>query len=214
MLPLVGACIGAASGAAGFFVARWSAEPWPALAAFAVMVLLTGAIHIDGFLDSCDGVVASVAPQRRLEILKDPRHGTYAVVGMVLLALFWIAALEKIPVEKLILALTLSGALARLSVVPLVRLFRYAYSETISRALHSAAPIVTFILLTIGTTMLAVAFAPWAALLVPAAFALSAAIGWACARRLGGCLTGDIYGAAIVLVEVALLIAIGLIPWH
>ncbi len=214
MLPLVGASIGAASGAAGLLVARWSAEPWPALVAFAAMVLLTGAIHIDGFLDSCDGVLASVTPQRRLEIMKDPRHGTYAVVGMVLLALFWVAALLTIPPEKLVLALTLSGALARLSVVPLVRLFRYAYSETISRALDSAAPIASFILLTIGTTMLAVVFAPWAALLVPAAFALSAAIGWACARRLGGCLTGDIYGAAIVLVEVALLIAIGLIPWH
>lgn len=214
MLPLVGACIGAASGAAGWCIARWATEPWPALGAFAAMVLLTGAIHIDGFLDCCDGVLASVPPRRRLEILKDPRHGTYAVVGMVLLALFWVAALQSIPPATLLLALALSGALARLSAVPLLRLFRYAYAETASRNIESPAEIAAFVLLTIGTALLAAMLSPWALLLVPAAGVLAIAIAWGCARRLDGSVTGDVYGAAIVLVEVALLVAIALLPWR
>ena len=214
MLPLVGAGIGAASGVAGSIVARWTAEPWPALVAFAAMVLLSGAIHIDGFLDCCDGMLASVPARRRLEILKDPRHGTFAVVGMVLLALFWVAALQSIAPGKLLLALALSGSLARLAAVPLLRFFRYAYADSTSRSFDSPAEMAAFISLAIGTASLAAMLSPWALLLLPAAFVLSAAIAWACSRRLDGLVTGDVYGAAIVLVEVALLMAIALLPWR
>ena len=214
MLPLVGAGIGAASGAAGMLVARWAAEPWPALVAFAAAVLLSGAIHIDGFLDCCDGVLASAPPQRRLEILKDPRHGTYAVVGMVVLALFWVAALQRIAPAHLVLALAFSGALARLAAVPLLRLFRYAYAASVSRDADTPAEFAGFAVLTLGTALLAAAISPWALLLVPAAFVLAAAIAWGCSRRLGDVVTGDVYGAAIVLVEVALLVAIGGVPWR
>lgn len=214
MLPLVGAGIGAASGAAGMLVARWAAEPWPALVAFAAAVLLSGAIHIDGFLDCCDGVLASVLPQRRLEILKDPRHGTYAVVGMVLLALFWVAALQNIAPAHLVLALTLSGALARLAAVPLLRLFRYAYAESVSRSSETPGEGAAFAVLTLGIALLAATISPWALLLLPAAFVLAAAIAWGSSRRLGDVVTGDVYGAAIVLVEVALLVALGFLPWR
>ena len=214
MLPLVGAGIGAASGVAGMLVARWTAEPWPALVAFAAAVLLSGAIHVDGFLDCCDGVLASVPPQRRLEILKDPRHGTYAVVGMVLLALFWVAALQRIAPAHLVLAMALSGVLARLAAVPLLRLFRYAYAASDARSADTPAEFAAFAVLTLGTALLAATISPWALLLVPAAFVLAAAIAWGCARRLGGVVTGDVYGAAIVLVEVALLVAIGFLPWR
>ena len=214
LLPIVGVTIGAASGAAGALVARWAIEPWPALVAFVASVLLTGAIHIDGFLDCCDGVLASVPARRRLEILKDPRHGTYAVVGMVAIALLWVAALQSIPPAKLLLALALSGALARLSAVPLLRLFRYAYAETASRNIESPAEIAAFVLLTIGTALLAAMLSPWALLLLPAAGALAVGIAWGCARRLDGSVTGDVYGAAIVLVEVALLMAIAVLPWR
>uniref|UniRef100_E6Q873 Adenosylcobinamide-GDP ribazoletransferase n=1 Tax=mine drainage metagenome TaxID=410659 RepID=E6Q873_9ZZZZ len=214
MLPLVGACIGAASGAAGSLASRWVAEPWPALVAFSAMVLLTGAIHIDGFLDCCDGVLASVPPRRRLEILKDSRHGTYAVVGMVLLALWWVAALERLAPASLVLVLAFTGALARLSAVPLMRFFGYAYADSVSRRLDSAEEIGAFALLTVGTALLAAMLSPWVPLLLPAAGAAAIGIAWVCSRRLDGVVTGDVYGAAIVLVELALLIAIGLLPWR
>jgi cobalamin synthase len=45
--------------------------------------------------------------------------------------------------------------------------------------------------------------------IVPASIALSLLIGWWASRRLGGGLTGDVFGAIIVVVEVLTLLAVG-----
>src|SRR4051794_36334356 len=45
-----------------------------------VWVGLTGGLHLDGLADSCDGLLATVPPERRLEIMKDPRVGSWAVI--------------------------------------------------------------------------------------------------------------------------------------
>src|SRR5438874_512120 len=49
-----------------------------------VWIGLTGGLHLDGLADSCDGLLATVSPERRLEIMKDPRAGSWAVIGVVL----------------------------------------------------------------------------------------------------------------------------------
>src|SRR5262249_10936704 len=36
-------------------------------------VLVTGGLHLDGLADCCDGLPAAVSPERRLEIMRDPR---------------------------------------------------------------------------------------------------------------------------------------------
>ncbi|MCH5302000.1 MAG: adenosylcobinamide-GDP ribazoletransferase [Prevotella sp.] len=47
-------------------------------------VLLTGALHEDGFADFCDGFGGGTGRQRTLEIMKDSHIGTYGVVGLAL----------------------------------------------------------------------------------------------------------------------------------
>src|SRR5258708_20357268 len=61
-------------------------------------VALTGGLHLDGLADSCDGLLATVTPERRLEIMKDPRAGSWAVAGIALLLLGkWIALRDVQP---------------------------------------------------------------------------------------------------------------------
>jgi len=48
-------------------------------------ILLTGAFHEDGFADACDGFGGGWKKEKILEIMKDSRVGTYAVVGLILL---------------------------------------------------------------------------------------------------------------------------------
>jgi len=48
-------------------------------------ILLTGAFHEDGFADACDGFGGGWTKEKILEIMKDSRVGTYAVVGLILL---------------------------------------------------------------------------------------------------------------------------------
>lgn len=43
-------------------------------------VLVTGGIHLDGFLDTCDALHSYAPKERKLEILKDPRAGAFAVI--------------------------------------------------------------------------------------------------------------------------------------
>ena len=48
-------------------------------------VLFTRAFHLDGFMDTCDGLFGGFTPQRRLDIMKDSRMGAFGVAGGVLI---------------------------------------------------------------------------------------------------------------------------------
>ncbi len=79
--PVVGAFIGAVVG----LVAAGMMELVPASVAAAVAVILgvlvTGAFHEDGLADTADAM-GGWTPERRREILKDSRHGSYGVAAM------------------------------------------------------------------------------------------------------------------------------------
>ena len=63
--------------AAAVKAAALTAAPW----------LLSGCIHLDGFLDCCDAIFSRRDLETRQRILKDSHVGSFAVIGMVLLAL-------------------------------------------------------------------------------------------------------------------------------
>lgn len=46
-------------------------------------ILLTGALHEDGFADFCDGFGGGTTRERTLEIMKDSHIGTYGVLGLI-----------------------------------------------------------------------------------------------------------------------------------
>ena len=80
--PLAGALIGAAVG--GTAAGLWHVTPPLVAAAVAVTVglLVTGAFHEDGLGDIADAFGGGWTVERRLEILKDSRHGTYGVAAI------------------------------------------------------------------------------------------------------------------------------------
>lgn len=204
-LPLVGAFVGTIGGVCGAVAFRASGSVvWAVVAGFVAWIVLSGAIHVDGFLDGCDALLASVSPQRRLEILRDPRHGTYAVVGMVVLAVVWLGALASISPNTMPLALGIAAVVARASIVALPGQYPHARSGSRFDSCRVYGALWFVALLT-----LAAAFQAWKLLaLVALAFALAQLIGRLMARRLGGGLTGDAYGAIAVIVEVLVLIAL------
>jgi adenosylcobinamide-GDP ribazoletransferase len=72
----------------------------PLLSAALVVALwaaLTGGLHLDGLADCCDGLLAAVPPNRRLEILRDPRLGTFGGVGLALHLLLKTLAIASLP---------------------------------------------------------------------------------------------------------------------
>ena len=60
----------------------------PLTAAFALwlsIILLTGGIHLDGWMDTSDAFFSYQEPNRRLEIMKDPRTGAFGVISVLVL---------------------------------------------------------------------------------------------------------------------------------
>ncbi len=207
-LPLVGLAIGAISGALAAAAFQYTdATTWATAVALVVSVVLSGAIHIDGYLDCCDALVMTASASRRLEVLRDPRHGTYALVGMALLTIVWLAALAGIAPGQLLFALAFVAATARASIVSLAG--QYGHARNNARfdecRLYGAAWFVVLLV-----TAFAVTRAWQSLVIVVAAFLFAQVLAVVASRRLGGGLTGDTYGAIITVTEVALLIAL---PW-
>ena len=81
-LPAVGAAIGADQGLLYWLLAHLSVGAvFRGAALTALPVLLSGGIHLDGFLDTCDAIHSYGTREKRLEILKDPHVGAFAVIG-------------------------------------------------------------------------------------------------------------------------------------
>ncbi|RME56767.1 MAG: adenosylcobinamide-GDP ribazoletransferase [Caldilineae bacterium] len=174
-------------------------------------VLLTGGLHLDGLADSCDGLFAAVPPARRLAILKDVHVGAFGVMGLVLvlgLKAAALAALAKTPAGWM--ALLLAPVWGRWMLVWAAERFPYARAEaslggTMRTGLsprQTALATGTALLLQLAGTLLA----PGAVfMLIGPGMGLLLAR-WA-ARRLGGGLTGDVYGALCEVTETVVLVA-------
>ena len=77
-----------------------------------VLIILTGALHLDGFIDTCDGL-AGDSPQRRLEIMSDSQVGAFGIVGVCGLLLLKYVALLSLPDTLRLAGLLLMPALSR-----------------------------------------------------------------------------------------------------
>nr|MCR5774615.1 adenosylcobinamide-GDP ribazoletransferase [Lachnospiraceae bacterium] len=70
-----------------------------AAAAVCIPVLITGGIHLDGYMDMSDALYSYKAPEERLKILKDPHIGAFAVISVITLVLICFGAVHEIIVS-------------------------------------------------------------------------------------------------------------------
>ena len=113
-LPIIGLEIGAI----------WAGLAWlcgflklPALVTGLVLCaypyIITGFIHLDGYMDVTDAVKSWRNLERRREILKDSHVGSFAVIGIVLLMLAQFALFASVPAEANFLILIFIPAVSR-----------------------------------------------------------------------------------------------------
>lgn len=67
-----------------------------------VYVIITGALHLDGFTDTCDGLYAGRSKEEILAIMRDPHTGAMGVIGLICLLLFKFVVLFSLP-EKILI---------------------------------------------------------------------------------------------------------------
>ena len=205
--PLVGLLLGGAM--VGMDALLAPLLPPLALAAVLVVALvaLTRALHIDGFMDVCDGLWGGYNRERRLEIMRDPHVGSFAVIGVVSMLMLKWSMLAALPVAARLPALALFPCLSRWGVLLAMAVFPYAREEGMGRAFHAGSRRWHV------AAGLATAFAAALTLGGPGGFFLLGVVngvswgaGWWMARLLGG-LTGDAYGAVNEVGETAVLLS-------
>ncbi|MCX5789822.1 MAG: adenosylcobinamide-GDP ribazoletransferase [Elusimicrobia bacterium] len=162
---------------------RGGATPW--VAAFlstTLGVLLTGAFHEDGLADLADGLGGAMDRERALEIMKDPRIGSYGALALVLALagkLSLLAALAQKGAGLAILALFAAHVSSRW--MPLLVIRTLPYVGDLSRS--KAKPLAD----SIGLDGLAVASAWWG---VAMALVVACRPGWQWLSAVAGGLLG------------------------
>ncbi len=76
-----------------------------AIVVVGLWVVITGGLHLDGWTDCWDALPASVSPERRFEILKDSRLGTFGAVGLVFLLAVKVGAVAQADFRPMLLLL-------------------------------------------------------------------------------------------------------------
>jgi len=176
----------------------------------AVLVVITGALHLDGFADTTDGLAGGRDRERSLAIMRDSRIGSFAVTGLILLLMLKIFALREVPSEIKNRALLLMPVMGRWSTVQLAFGFTYARSGPgTGLAFTRFAGKREYVIATLITASVSLGLFWLQGLTVFFIIALFTLLfGLFFQRRLGG-VTGDIMGAACEINEVVTLLAIG-----
>lgn len=169
----------------------------------AAWIVATGALHLDGLLDCCDGLFGGRTAEDRLRIMKDSRVGAFAVVGGSLFVLLKYLALASVADSA---ALLLAPVLGRGAMVLGILVFPYARAEGLGRAMKDHAGWLESLLAALTVCAAAWLYAGERGL-AALAVAVSAVwlVGRLALRRLPG-LTGDVYGACCELVELLVLL--------
>jgi len=203
--PLVGLLLGALLAGTAYLLDRLFPEAPAAALLLVSWVALTGALHLDGFLDCCDGLLGGATPERRLEIMRDHHIGAFAFAGGALLMLVKFAALGALAGWK-VPALLVAPMLGRWAMTMVIAAFPYARPAGLGREIKTLAVWRQALFASIITLLVAWLFAGWRGL---AALALALLVLLALARfamrRIPG-LTGDVYGAVCEMVELAVLL--------
>ncbi|MCB1754464.1 MAG: adenosylcobinamide-GDP ribazoletransferase [Gammaproteobacteria bacterium] len=205
--PLVGTLVGLAAAAAMAVSLHFFEPLLSATLCVMATVLLTGAFHEDGLADSADGIGGGFSLERKLEIMRDSRIGTYGTVALLLGVLLRIFALAEIPAPLVFSALILAHSLARFSSLPLIYFNTYIreqgtgkpFAAQVTPARLGAATIYC------GLLWLLLPGTLWPALII--AFLATLGAQWYFRRKLGG-ITGDTLGATNQLVEASVYLAL------
>lgn len=191
--PLVGVPVGLVAWAvfAGAETAGLGATlaAWLGLAAAA---LVTGGLHHDGLADFADGIWGGHSPQRRLEIMRDSRIGSYGVIALILVLAATAQAIAELKPDLLtfvaVAILSRAAMLGLIATLPPAR--DDGLGQTASAAIRWHIPVAALI-----TAVAVLALGVRGAAVMCGIAVATALIGFVAKRAIGG-QTGDVLGAS------------------
>jgi adenosylcobinamide-GDP ribazoletransferase len=210
MLPFAGAVIGACAAAGlGLAAQLGLPSPLPVFLALTVLIVFTGALHEDGLADSADGFGGGATSEKRLEIMKDSRLGTFGTLALILSLLLRGASLANIGTQSLALtALVLIATAATSRGLALMPLWLLPPARTEGAGLSASNPSRNVLAFAAASACILALLPCLAGASLPRvlAAALASFAGAGCvtliARRAIGGQTGDVAGATQQIAEI------------
>jgi adenosylcobinamide-GDP ribazoletransferase len=204
--PLVGAVLGGlAAGVASLALWLGLTPGVAAVLALATGAFLTGGLHEDGLSDTADGLFGGWTKQRRLEIMKDSRVGSYGVLALVLVTLArWSALTALLVFGGHVAALVAAGAMSRAPMALIMAVLPNARGEGLSHATGRPSLRVALIGTAFAMAFAGVFAGPTALPMLATVAGITGLLAFSAQRRIGG-QTGDILGASQQLAEAAAL---------
>ncbi len=208
--PLVGVVLGFSLFGVNY-AARLVFPPTVAAAlTLSAWIIFTRAFHLDGFMDTCDGLFGGFTPERRLEIMKDSRMGAFGIAGGILVLLIEYSALSS--TTNLFPSILLAATLGRWASPLVIYSFPYAREDGLGNEMKRNVRWQEVVVSTLIAGITAWVMLGWLGFV----FMLgAAAVGFLTslyAMRLLPGLTGDIYGTVTILVEMLILAAFTAFP--
>jgi len=218
--PVVGFLLGATLGGLTAVLSLLNTPAAAAALLVAAWVALTGALHLDGCCDLCDGLFGGRNAAERLAIMRDPHLGTFGLAGGVPVLLGKFAAIQTLLTQSPMRAAVMIVAAttgARCLVLWVAGGATYPRDQGTGKAFIEGTPArdgwAAALIALMAATLAAAAGSSEASvvllqtlLLVAPAFGSALLIRRACQRRLGG-VTGDCLGASIEVAEAVFLLA-------
>jgi len=173
------------------------------------LVILTGALHLDGLADTCDGIAGHKTVEERWRVMRDSRTGAFGVVGIVLLLLVKYISLNNVPPEFMYATLIFMPVVSRWAMVYAIFTFRYVRPSGLGTAYKAATRWPQYITATFITFVVAAALFPFFSLigfiLIFGILIITTLFSFYLKYKFAG-LTGDTYGAINEVAEVMVLL--------
>lgn len=171
-------------------------------------ILLTGGLHLDGFMDTADGIFSARTRQRMLEIMKDSRVGAHGVTACVILLLLKFVLYGMVGKNHLDIfwVIPMAFIFSRWTMVYAILFFPGARKEGLGHIFITYKRVWDFPIASILTVLPIIIFQNWITLIpLIAAFCVVWLYCRSIQKILGG-LTGDIYGSLAELSEVVFML--------
>jgi adenosylcobinamide-GDP ribazoletransferase len=206
--PAIGALIGAVVGLGDLALATLTTVEVRSIAAVLALLAITGALHMDGLMDACDGLLTFTSPERRLEIMQDSHAGSFAIAGAAGALLLKYTAFLALPSNRRLAAFVTIGTLSRWAMVYAALRYPTARPSGLGHAYKSGLRRRDLVVGTaVAVVAVGVAAGPIGVLVFGLAWAITVVLARYTLSKIPG-LTGDVYGAICEIVEVGIAIAL------
>lgn len=201
--PICGLFIGLIIVVVDSLAAAIWARPVAALIDIIALVLITGALHLDGLADTADGLYGQRKPEQALSIMKDSRIGAMGLVAVLCcFTLKWAGVANMASHQKLWLILV--PAYARAAVLFGIKALPYGRPDGGTGHSFFSPPLQIIDFWGIVPLILLSFFTSWEFIKLNVVFVIIVAVTIAWYRRKINCITGDMLGAMIEITETGL----------